>query len=100
MNELSRRLFLKRGSLTVAAAGIASSVPGMNLLSSLGPDSADAGEAASVGSGEAASADSLSGPLIAHVKDLSTGEISIFMGENEYSYRDPQMAAKLLRAAR
>jgi hypothetical protein len=97
MNELSRRLFLKRGSLGVVAAGIATSVPGMSLISSLGSDSGDAGEAASVSSAEVDSAN-VAGPLVAHVTDLSTGQISVFLGENEYSYRDPQMAARLLRA--
>jgi hypothetical protein len=99
MNELSRRLFLKRGSLGVVAAGIASSVPGASLISSLGSEGGDAGEAASLSSAEVGSANE-AGPLVAHVTDVSTGEISIFLGENEYSYRDPQMAARLLRATR
>jgi hypothetical protein len=106
MNTVTRRLFLTRGSLTVAAAGIAASVPGMSGLLSSAEADAPAGGAAtseaasSLGGAEAGSTGELTEPLVAHVKDLSTGEISIFMGEHEYTYRDPQMAAKLLQAAR
>jgi hypothetical protein len=105
MTELSRRLFLKRGSLTVAAAGFLSAVPGMpSLLAGLESDSGEASgagaSAAEVGAGGAGEAGSVDGTLIAHVKDLSTGEISVYLGENEYTYRDPDMAAKLLRVTR
>jgi hypothetical protein len=41
---------------------------------------------------------SLDGPLVAHVKDLSTGEIGVYMGISEVTFRDPQLAAKLYRA--
>jgi hypothetical protein len=39
-------------------------------------------------------------PLIAHVKDLQTGEISLYMGEREFTYLDPTLAARLVRAAK
>ena len=40
---------------------------------------------------------SLDGPLVAHVKDLSTGEIGVYMGTSEVIVRDPQLAAMLYR---
>ena len=40
---------------------------------------------------------SLDGPLVAHVKDLSTGEIGVYMGTSEVTFRDPHLAAKLYR---
>jgi len=103
-SDWTRRIFLKRGSLTVAAAGVMASVPGMPSLfaegESDGSGAVAASEAGSAGAAEAGSTEELGQPLIAHVKDLSTGEISIYMGQNEYTYRDPQMAAKLLQATR
>jgi hypothetical protein len=41
---------------------------------------------------------SLDGPLVAHVKNLSTGDIGVYMGTSEVTFRDPQLAAKLYRA--
>ena len=38
-------------------------------------------------------------PLVAHVRDLSTGEIGIFNGTREVVFNDPQLAARLFRAA-
>jgi hypothetical protein len=38
--------------------------------------------------------------LVAHVKDLQSGEISLFIGEREITYSDPKLAAVLHQAAR
>lgn len=95
---VTRRAFLGRGSLAVAAAGLLSSVPGLSALVG------SAGSDASVVDGAAAEADvgaaSLSEPLVAHVRDLSSGEISLYNGTREVLVRDPQLASRLLRAAR
>ncbi|MDQ6782929.1 MAG: hypothetical protein M3063_05695 [Actinomycetota bacterium] len=98
MSDISRRLFLKRGSFTVAAAGAVVAIPGAaGLLSEAEAE----GPAVTKNAGAVSSSTtSLAQPLIAHVKDLSTGEISLFMGEHEFTYRDPQMAARLFQAAR
>ena len=40
---------------------------------------------------------SLDGPLVAHVKDLRTGEIGVYLGTSEVTFRDPHLAAKLYR---
>ena len=39
-------------------------------------------------------------PLVAHVRDLSTGEIGVFNGTREVVVRDPELASRILRAAR
>ena len=39
----------------------------------------------------------LDGPLVAHVKNLSTGEIGVYMGTSEVTFRDPHLAAKHYR---
>jgi hypothetical protein len=100
MSEVSRRTFLKSGSAAVVAAGAISAVPGLpavaSLLETQGPADAGAADAA-VGDGEVGL---LSEPLVAHVRDLATGEIGLFSGAREITVHDPQLAARLLRAAR
>ena len=43
---------------------------------------------------------SLSGPVLAHIKDLSTGEINLLVGTREVTFQDPGLAAKLFNATR
>jgi hypothetical protein len=38
-------------------------------------------------------------PLVAHVRDLATGEIGLYSGAREITVLDPQLAARLIRAA-
>jgi hypothetical protein len=37
-------------------------------------------------------------PLVAHVRDLATGEIGLFSGTREIVFHDPSLAARLFRA--
>ena len=91
MENVSRRGLLRDGSLTVMGvglAGLAAKAPGASAS-----DRSTASESAALPTG--ASPD---GPLVAHVKDLSTGEIGVYMGTSEVTFRDPHLAAKLYRA--
>jgi len=97
MTGVSRRTFLGRGSLAVAAAGVLSSVPGLTSLLGAADSEAPAADATVAGADAGAT---LSDPLVAHVRDLSTGEISLFNGTREVVVRDPQLAGRLARAAR
>lgn len=97
MAGVSRRTFLGRGSMAVAAAGVLSSVPGLSGLLSAGETEAPAADASVAGEAGAAN---LSEPLVAHVRDLSTGEISLFNGTREVIVRNPQLASQLARAIR
>jgi hypothetical protein len=94
---VSRRSFLGRSSLAVAAAGVLSSVPGLSSLLGATESDLPAGDAAVAGTDESAA---LTHPLVAHVRDVSTGEISLFNGTREIVVRDPQLAGRLVRAAR
>jgi hypothetical protein len=38
--------------------------------------------------------------LVAHVRDLRSGEISVFVGTDHIVHRDPELAARLYNAAR
>ena len=95
MKEFERRAFLTRGSMAVAAAGVFTAVPG--LASGLIAAEEEAPEAASVVEGEAAT---MTEPLVAHVRDLATGEIGLFSGTQEVVFHDPVLAARLFHATR
>jgi len=97
MAGVSRRTFLGRGSLAVAAAGVLSTVPGLSGLITATESDGPAADASVAADSEGAS---LSEPLVAHVRDASTGEISLFNGTREIVVRDPQLAGRLVRAAR
>jgi len=95
---LSRRNFLRRGTFTAAAVAVASSVPGISTL--VASTAADV-PAVDTGVGDAESeSGALTEPLIAQVKDLNTGEISLFQGEREVVVRSPALARTLMSAAR
>jgi hypothetical protein len=100
MSEVSRRVFLKGGSAVVAAAGAVSALPGLpalvGLVDTQGPADAGAAEAATTDTDVAA----MDGPVVAHIRDLATGEIGLFTGTREITVLNPQLAASILRALR
>jgi len=89
MAKLSRRGFIKQTSVSVATFGVLATVPVL----------AAEPEAANVATTDL-SAVTLSGPLIAHVSDFASGEISLLVGTQEIIYRDPQLVMRLLQAVR
>ena len=91
MKPIERRVFLTRGSVVVAAAGVAAAVPG------LGPGLLEpAGAVASSPADEI----TLDEPLVVHVRDPSTGEIGLFSGTQEIVVHDRHLAGLLVQAAR
>ena len=94
---VSRRHFIA-GAATV---GTATAVAAMLPASGLGRNSAPA-PAAQQGVASAAAAGSSGAPtdqVVAHVRNVSTGEIDLYVGTRQVSYRDPDLAAKLAHAA-
>lgn len=89
MAKVSRRGFFKQTSASVATFGALAAVP----ILTAEP------EAANVAATDL-SAVTLSGPLIAHVSDFASGEISLLIGTQEIIYRDPQLVMRLLQAIR
>jgi hypothetical protein len=91
VSPLSRRSFLARSSVTIAAAGAAVAVPAR-----LGHamDTADATpelteeELASVAA------------MVIHVADAATGELSVMTGTREVRIRNRRLVAQLVRLAR
>ena len=95
---LSRRRFLHHGSLTAAAIAAVGTVPGLSgLLAGTASEAPAVDDGVTGAEGDAGA---LSEPLVAHVKDVSTGEISLFQGEREITVRSPALARSLMSAAR
>lgn len=95
---LSRRRFLRNGSFTAATVAAIGTVPG---LSGLIAGSASDAPAVDEGLSDVEeNSGALSEPLVAHVKDIQTGEMSLFQGEREISLRSPSLARSLMSAAR
>jgi hypothetical protein len=106
--SISRRSFIQRGGMTVAAAAVA--IPGLPAFLSTSSTEAPEveGDATGAATGSAAAAETGAGtssaanlaqPIVAQVKNAATGEISIYSGTQEITYRDPEMASRLIRAA-
>jgi len=89
MNRLTRRGFLARGSAGLAFMGVVASIP---LVSS----ALKLPQATLRGPRKGAT----SGPLVAHVRDVSSGEIAFLVGSDRVVVRDPELAARLQSAAR
>jgi hypothetical protein len=98
MENVSRRGLLRNGSLAVVGAGLVAAGPGGLVTRAADASAADRPSATAPGSAALPAGASLDGPLVAHVKDLSTGEIGVYLGTSEVTFRDPHLAAKLYRA--
>ena len=95
MENVSRRGLLRNGSLAVVGVGLAGAVPAG--LAAKASDASAADRSPASESPALPTGASLDGPLVAHVKDLSSGEIGVYMGTSEVTFRDPHLAAKLYR---
>ena len=87
MTDLNRRSFLKQTSVGAATLGLLSSVPALAAISESPhaiPEVADT---------------TVNGPLVAHVSDVATGEVALLLGSREITFRDPQLVARLIKAA-
>lgn len=89
MAKLTRRGFLEQTSLGVATAGVLTAVP------VLAADSANLGVAETE-----LPPTELTEALVAHVRDVTTGEVSLMVGTREIIYHDSELVMRLLKAAR
>ena len=89
MTDLNRRSFLKQTSVGAATLGLLSSLPALAAI----PDSPQATK-------PEVPAAAFGGPLIAHVSDVATGEVTLLVGAREIISHDPQLVARLTKAAR
>ena len=100
MKPINRRIFLTRSSMAVAAAGVASVVPG--LTSGLGASEAEApaAESAIADSAIIGEAAAMTEPLVVHVRDLASGEIGLYSGTREVVVHDPGLASRIFNVSR
>jgi hypothetical protein len=89
MTNLTRRSFLKQTSVSTATLGLLPCLPALAAM----PDSPQA-------TTPELAAPPFSGPIIAHVSDVTLGEVTLLVGAREIIFRDPQLVAQLLKAAR
>lgn len=87
MANLTRRGFFKQTSASMASLGILAAVPSLEAVA----------EAPEVPAAELPTT-TLAGPLVAHVSDVATGEVSVMFGTREVIYRDPEFVMRLLKA--
>jgi hypothetical protein len=85
---------LKRGSIAVAMAGLATSTP---LLTETTTEATTGTAAASAALPEGAQ---LTEPVVAHLRDLTTGEINVFVGSRQVVVNNPALAHAIFRATR
>jgi hypothetical protein len=85
MYHLSRRTFIG-GAAAGAAAVTVAAVPGLAAATTQSPD--DDGDAPDLG-----------GPVVARVRDVRTGELTLYVGTDEITYTDRSLARRLVRAA-
>jgi hypothetical protein len=85
--NVSRRAFMSRASLGVALTGAAAVVPGLSTILKLpAPPFA------------APTLPATAEPLVAHVRDLASGEVSLMVGTDHVVVRDANLAARLYGA--
>jgi hypothetical protein len=97
---MTRRAVLRAGTIGAAAVGAAGAFPGLlGELSSAGPEVSGGASEATVAASEAEAAAALDGPIVAHIKDAATGEMSLYVGEREVAYRDPALVHRLIHAS-
>ena len=94
MAQFSRRAFLAYTGAAGAAAAVAS-------VGAAVPAGADSGqlETAAGSRGDGAAAPTAGEALVAHVRNLKTGEISLFSGNRLVTVYDRPLAARLVRAS-
>jgi hypothetical protein len=85
MPDSTRRNFLLATGAGAAAVGVAAALPG-----------SAAGQPAAA---ERATLPAGAQPLLAHVADPRSGSLTLLVGEREVTVHDPELVARLTRAA-
>jgi hypothetical protein len=95
MAELSRRRFI--AGTTIGVAGAAAAASGLGAAAAVPQLLAGVGRAAPA---DAPDLTPLGTDVVAHLRDASTGEVSVMVGDREIVYQDAQLASRLLQGAR
>ena len=94
MEPTSRRQFLKRSSAVAAAAGVAAAVPvsAAKALSASDKSHHDDREP------RLPDDHTVDAPVVAHVRDVRKGLVSLYTGEREVTIKNKRLAAALYHA--
>jgi hypothetical protein len=92
--KLTRRGFIGQTTASVATIGVLAAVPTMVAAPEMTDTVASDAAAAEL------STTTFSEPLVAHVSNLATGELSIMSGTKEIILRDTDLVMRLLKAVR
>lgn len=94
MSEGTRRIFLAGSGVGAAAVGLAALTPAMTGST----DGATTVSSGALLSSAESGASTLTGSLVAVVRDVSDHEISLMVGEEEIVVHDAELVARLVRA--
>lgn len=89
MSNSTRRGFLAASGVGAAAVGVAAIAPSIAGGRRTDSDTSSTEDAAEV-----------KGPLVAYVKDASTGEVAVMVGENEVLVTDKKLVAHIARVTK
>jgi hypothetical protein len=95
MEPTSRRQFLKRSSAVADAAGVAAAVPAGTARALTKSTSPTVGEQPGLPDDQ-----SVDVPVVAHVRDVRKGLVSLYTGEREITVKNKRLAAALYHATR
>jgi anaerobic selenocysteine-containing dehydrogenase len=95
MDDLSRRDFLKKGSIGVAAGAVALQAGGAVTKAV----SAQAAERTSRGASTDTPAPEAAEAIVAYVRPGSRGEVHLMVGDNEVVQHDRELASRIIRAS-
>lgn len=90
MNDSDRRTFIKTAGVGAAAAGAVALIPAATAVAA-----SAAGTAATPAVSLPAAA---KGSMVAYIRDVSTGEVSVMVEGHEVTVTDHQLVAKLAHA--
>jgi hypothetical protein len=91
MAKLTRRGFIKQASVGAAAVGALSAVPVLGTSRAFAHPSPASPDVQAV---------EHQGPIIAHIRDAKSGEVSIYVGTREVVIHDLELVSRLVKALR
>jgi len=95
MDDLTRRDFLKRGSVGVAAGAMVLGA-GPTLANAVAANAEERATASMKGADQPATT---SEPIVAYVRRGVHGEVRLMVGEHEIVHHDTDLARRIIRAA-
>jgi len=100
MVEVSRRRLLTQTSLGFGIAVAAVTAVPRAAVTFFAPPKRQNAASFDVSQGAPPAGITLLEPMVVHVRDVATAEIAVMVGTQELVYRDPELVARLVQAAK